>query len=94
MQEVQLLTREDIVEIVERELKGQFQAFRDEMLTAYREAVEDALRSNLSEIAGTIIGQELKSFRQEILDALAEAVRQVTEERSFSGEDPGDEFRQ
>ena len=94
MQEIQILTREDIVEIVERELRGQFQALRDEMLTTFREAIVDAIRSNFPEIMETIIGQELTSFRRQILDALEEAVRHITEERNFSCGDPEDDYRQ
>jgi len=94
MQEIQLLTREDIVEIVERELRGQFQALRDEMLGAFKDSVVDAVKGNLHEIVETIVGQELKTFRQEVLDALEEAVRQVTAERSFAEGDSEDDYQQ
>ncbi len=94
MQEIHLLTRDDIVEIVERELSGQFQALRDEMLGAFKDSVVDAMKRNLHEIVAMILGQELKTFRREVLDALEEAIRQVTAERSSAEEDSGDDFRQ
>jgi DNA anti-recombination protein RmuC len=94
MQEIQLLTKEDIVEIVERELRGQFQALRDEMLGAFKHSVVEAMKSNLHEILETIVGQELKTFRQEVLDSLEHAVRQVTAERSLAEGDPEDDYRQ
>jgi hypothetical protein len=94
MQEIQLLTREDIVEIVERELRGQFQALRDEMLGAFKGSVVDAVKGNLHEIVETIMGQELNTFRQEVLDALEQAVRQVTAERNLTEGDSEDDYRQ
>lgn len=93
MQEIQLLTREDIVEIVERELRGQLLALRDEMLGKIQESIVDAVKNHLPEMLETIVAEELKAFRQEILDALHEAVRQVTEERSFPGGSE-DDYRQ
>ncbi len=94
MQEIQLLTRDDIVEIVERELRGQFQTLRDEMLGAFKESIADALKGNLHEILETMVGQELKLFRQEVLGALEEAVRQVTAERSFQNGGSEDDYQQ
>jgi len=94
MQEIQLLTREDVAEVVERELRGQFQALRDEMLGSFREAVVDATRNHLYGMIETIIGQELKVFRQEILNALEEAVRQVSEDRAFPGGNSPDDYQQ
>jgi len=94
MQEVQLLTREDVVEIVERELRRQFQALRDEILGSFREAVVDATRNHLSGMVEMIVGQELKVFRQEILNALEEAVRQVSEDKAFPGGNSLDDYQQ
>jgi hypothetical protein len=95
MQEIQLLTREDIEEIMERELRGQFQALRDEMLGTVKEAILEAVRTNMPQMMETILKEELKGFRQEILAALDDALRQVTEEGAFpGGDDPGDDYRQ
>jgi len=94
MQEIQLLTREDIEEIVERELRGHFQTLRDELLGTVKETILEAVRTNMPQMMETILKEELKGFRQEILAALDDAVRQVTEDRAFPADDPGDNYRQ
>ena len=94
MQEIQILTRDDIVEIVERELREQFQALRNEMLGAFKDRVVDAMKGNLHEMVETIVGKELKTFRQEVLGALEQAVRQVTAERNSAEDDSEDDYEQ
>jgi hypothetical protein len=94
MQEIQILTRDDIVEIVERELRYQFQALRDEMLGAFKDSIVDTVKGDLHGIVESIVREELKVLRQEVLEALEEAVRQVTAEKGFPGGGSEDNFRQ
>ena len=95
MQEIQLLTREYIVDIVERELREQFQSLRVELIESVKRGVLEALREELPAIVEAVVHVRLESLQRDILNALEDAVRQVTRESSpATPEDLGDDFHE
>lgn len=95
MQEIQLLTREDIVDIVEKELREQFERLRTELIQSVKTSVVAALREELPGIIQAAVDERLKSLHTDILNSLEDAVRQVTQEGLPSTpEDVGDDFHQ
>jgi hypothetical protein len=95
MQEIQLLTREDVVDIVERELREQFQLLRSELIESVKTGVIEALREELPTIVEAVVHVRLESLQRDILNALEDAVRQVTREGSPPAKaDFGDDFQE
>lgn len=77
MQQIQLLTREDVVEIIEREVRERLHPFRTEVLSAVREAVAEIVAAELPAVVGKVLEGELTRFRHEVLTTLQEALRSV-----------------
>ncbi|MCA1960647.1 MAG: DUF1269 domain-containing protein [Desulfomonile sp.] len=75
MQQIQLLTREDVVEIIEREVRERLQPFRSEVISAVREAVSEVVAAELPLVLEKVLEAELSQFREEVLTSLQEALQ-------------------
>jgi len=95
MQDIQLLTREDIADVVEHVLREQFHALRSELIESFNASFLETLREGLPGIVEAAVHERLESLQREVLTALEEAVRKVTQETSPSTpDDLGDDFHQ
>jgi hypothetical protein len=77
MQQIQLLTREDVVEIIEREVRERLQPFRVEVLSAVREAVAEIVAAELPPVLEKALEVELSRFREEVVGTLRDALHSV-----------------
>jgi SNF2 family DNA or RNA helicase len=92
MQQIQLLTREDVVEIIEREVRERLQPFRTEVLTAVREAVAEIVAAELPPVLEKALEVELSRLREEVVATLRDALHSVMgrEEPAAEAEDVED----
>jgi len=80
MQQIQLLTREDVVDIIEREVRERLQPFRAEVLSAVRESVAEIVAAELPLVLEKVLEAELTLFREQVVGTLQEALRTVMEQ--------------
>lgn len=95
MQEIQLLTREDIAEVVSHELREHLQTLQGELIESLKTGIVESLQDRLRTIVEAAVAERLESLQQEVLAALEEAVRRVIQEHPLAAPDGrGEGFQQ
>ena len=87
MQHIQILTREDVAEIVKRVVDERFQDFRSELTSTVRKGLTDVIGTELPRALEGIMEPELSNLREEIVSALEQAIRKVIREPVIPEED-------
>jgi flagellar biosynthesis/type III secretory pathway protein FliH len=80
MQQIQILTREDVAAIVEQVVNERLQDFRSEVTSTVRESLTEVVRAELPQALADIMQIELSTLRGEIVRALEQAIRKVIQQ--------------
>jgi hypothetical protein len=83
MKVVGLLTKEDVVEIFQEELRELMNGMRAQLAADVKAAVTEALASDLPRPLDEALDQGLKDLREKVIEGLRDAVRQVLEEGPY-----------
>ncbi len=84
MQQIQIVTTDDVVQIVTGQLDERLKTFRGDMVSSVREILVEIIKAELPHALELVLQEELRAFRRKIVETLEDAVRAVVEERLSS----------